>query len=163
MAHLFARGYALPVFFLAGIGAIGFLLSCVNIDVLHCVDQGISSHIIGNIMWYNAVVRGHLGGGTYAQRIDRLNARMKQWYKDIKCKSRVIGDLTVERLRTNKLWPKFKAKAAATRHLARFAFELMAEFSNPDHHIWGEHDVLAQGVCQLLVRFSIGFEQHVPH
>ena len=59
----------------------------------------------------------------------------------------------MERLRTSKVWPKLKAKAAATRHLALFAFELISELGDPTHPYWGDHDRLAQGVCQLLCRF----------
>ena len=153
LAYRGRRGLPIPIMFLAGVGAIGFLLSCVNIDVLHCVDQGIASHIIGNIMWYIAVIRNHFGGHTYDIRISRLQARLKDWYRQTNCKSRMQGDLTKERLRTSKGWPKLKGKAAATRHLAHFAFLLMCEFCDVAHPKWGEHDVLAKGVIQLLCRF----------
>ena len=125
----------------------------MKVDVLHAVDQGISSHIIGNVMWYVAVIRGHLGGRIYAERIKALDSRVKDWYKKTKCPYKIQGPVTLERVRTSKQWPKFKSKAAATRKLAQFAFELICEFSDPTDEHWGRHDILAQGVCQLLCRF----------
>lgn len=50
------------------------------------------------------------------------------------------GRLTIERLLTSGHWPKFKAKAAATRHLARYA--LLVDL-----------DRRTTLVAQLLVRF----------
>jgi hypothetical protein len=61
--------------------------------------------------------------------------------------------VTVERLRTAKLWPKLKSKGAAARHLAVFAMQLMLDFGDPLDPVWGRHDILATGVTQLLVGF----------
>ena len=58
------------------------------------------------------------------------------------------GKLTVERLRTDGNWPKLKAKAAATRHLVQYAFELMVEHNRGTE---GDQKVLA--IIQLMVRF----------
>ena len=60
--------------------------------------------------------------------------------------SKLQGGLTVERVRTSGGWPKLRAKAAATRHLANFALELVREFGRAE-----DRKVLA--VCQLLCRF----------
>ena len=35
----------------------GLRLEQIMIDILHTVDQGVSAHIIGNILWIVAVVR----------------------------------------------------------------------------------------------------------
>jgi hypothetical protein len=125
------------------------------IDSLHTVDQGIASHIVGSALWYVTVIRGKLGGGTQAAKVELLNKRLKQYYSQESCqkKSRLQGKLTVERLRNNKLWPKLKAKAASTRHLAAFALQLILEFSDVHDPHWGHHDTLATGVCQLLCRY----------
>ena len=68
---------------------------------------------------------------------------MVQHYKDVKEPYRVQGKLTVARLRTDKGWPKLKAKGAACRHLARFAWGLAARHLGPKEAALG----------QLLVRF----------
>ena len=57
-------------------------------------------------------------GGTQETAISLLDERLRKWYKDTKFRSRLQGVLAVERLRTSKMWPKLKAKAAATRHLS---------------------------------------------
>ena len=73
---------------------------------------------------------------------------MTAWYNRTKCKSRLQGHLTQERLRTSKAWPKLKAKAAATRYIAQYVLCL-----------WLEHggssvvDRTILGVIQLLVEF----------
>ena len=74
--------------FKEGIGAIGFRLSRVAIDVLHTVDQGVASHIIGSIFWYLAVVRTFVGGANQIEKTKRLQARMDRWYKEKKFKTR---------------------------------------------------------------------------
>lgn len=142
-------GLAIPMLFLV----IGFRLECVNIDVLHTVDQGIASHIIGSIMWYLAVIRCVFGGRTINEKVNNLKKNMKEWYSKNKVSSKMKGDLTKERLRGNKLWPKLKAQAAATRHLAAYALYLIIEFGTPNDDEWGEHDTLALAVVQLLNRF----------
>ena len=80
---------------------------------------------------------------------------MKAWYAktSTKVSSKFKGDLTKERLRGTRLWPKLKAQAAATRHLAAYALYLVVEFSTPDDDEWGTHDQLALGLVQLLNRF----------
>ena len=35
----------------------GLRLECITVDVLHCVDQGVAPHIIGNIFWIFAARR----------------------------------------------------------------------------------------------------------
>ena len=58
------------------------------------------------------------------------------------------GKLSVERLRTKGGWPKLKAKAAATRHLAAYAVHLAQTFGTSA----GE-DRKILGVCQMLREF----------
>ena len=70
---------------------------------------------------------------------------MKEWYSKNKVSSKMKGDLTKERLRGNKLWPKLKAQAAATRHLAAYALYLIIEFGTPNDDEWGEHDTFGSG------------------
>ena len=128
--------------------AIGLRLECVMIDVLHTVDQGVASHIIANILWVIAVVRCVLGGVTQDDRVKRLHAHIQEWYGAVKAKTKVQGKLTVERLRTKGGWPKLKAKAAATRHLAKYALSLMQQLGGQS-----TEDRRMLAVCQQLVRF----------
>ena len=151
MRSRLAAGLAVPALF----NCIGFRLECIVADVLHCVDQGIGSHIIGNILWILIAIRAVHGGHNFAERVRLGNIHLKNWYKETKCKSRLQGPLTPERLRPTGDWPKLRAKAAQTRHMAAYALYMMGEFGQ--FHSVDDytrlHDELALGVCQLLVRF----------
>ena len=48
LAQMDATGGWVPIFLRL---AVGFRLECIMIDVLHCVDQGVASHIIANVFW----------------------------------------------------------------------------------------------------------------
>ena len=136
---LAAKGEELPVLLQK---VRGLRLESVMIDVLHTVDLGVAAHIVGNIMW--ACVAKHAWPGTtQAVRVEGLDAELLQHYKDTKEKVRVQGSLTVPRLRTEKGWPKLKTKAAACRHLARFALGLAQRHLGPRE----------TAIAQLLVRF----------
>ena len=139
-----ASGLGLPVL----LSGVGVRVECVTIDILHVMDQGVTSHIVGNILWILAIGRGLLGGRTHADRIKKLAAHLKQWYKETRCKSQIQGKLTIERLRTSAAWPKLKAKAAATRHLAEYILALMVQYSDESLH-----DQRALALCRVLVDF----------
>ena len=145
MRFLRQAGLAIPVLLTI---CVGFRLDCVMIDVLHTVDQGVASHIVANVLWAFAVCRKVFGGNTQKEQVANLFAHMNRWYAKVKEKTKLQGKLTVERLRTKGDWPKLRAKAAATRHLARYALQLCHEFGRA-----AEEDRKMVAVCQLLVRF----------
>jgi hypothetical protein len=91
MTYLRLAGIAPPVFFLT---LRGFRLECIHIDTLHTLDQGVTSHVVGNVLWHIAVVMGCLGGTTIATKIAALNKYMKAWYNRTKCSRRLQGELT---------------------------------------------------------------------
>ena len=127
---MLGNGWLIPPLLLL---VIGIQLECVNVDPLHAVDQGISSHIIANILWYYAIVRRVLGGKTQKEAMQRRHDHLKQWYKRVKHTSKIQGALTVERLRaTAASLPKLKAKAYATRHVARFCLHFAREHHDPN-------------------------------
>ena len=149
--YLRAAGMAVPVLLLC---IVGFRLECVMVDTLHAVDQGVSSHVIANTMWHFAVNRRVFGGATQEAAVAALHQHMNRWYRNLlsssspssSTASKVQGKLSIERLRTKNSWPKLKAKAAATRHLAGYALFLCQTFGSPE-----DRAILA--VCQLLVEF----------
>ena len=73
---------------------------------------------------------------------------MKKWYKDTKGTTKVRSKLTFERIKTSNDWPKLKCKAAAVRHLLRYAKKL-AEDSNSGNI----HDQRRLACCTILQRF----------
>ena len=144
-AHLEAIHAVAPVLFAR---CIGFRLECVMIDVLHTVDLGVAAHVIGNVLFIMCILRGCYGGANYQERAARLNAELGKWYKATKCSSRLRGALTLERLRKAGQWPKLMGKAAAIRHMTKFALYVIQTFNNGS-----DYDVLMMEVCQLLDRF----------
>ena len=88
------------------------------------------------------------GGATFKDRVIALRQNLKEWYKATKCTNQIRGKMTQERLRADGDWPKLKAKAAATRHLSRYAKHLVIT-----HAGLSEEDVLMSNVVVLLVRF----------
>jgi hypothetical protein len=165
IAYLRATGRALPVMFRPGVGVIGLRLSCVTVDILHTIDQGVGSHIIGNTIWYYAVLMAVFGGATYAERIKLCHEDIKRYYKRNRTEHRLRGALTPERVRTSGDWPKLKSKAASTRALAGYALDLALRFANVTSlDEWTRtHDEMSIAVCQLLVEFYtiIGFESQM--
>ena len=145
MTYLRVAGLALPILFVA---LIGFRLECIHIDVLHTTDQGVSSHIAGNVMWHIAVVKRCLGGTTQAQNIQKLQECLVKWYKSTKCQRRLQGALSIERIRSQSDWPKLKGKAAATRAVIAFCVFLMETYGDGS-----VTDNRILSLCKLMQRF----------
>ena len=145
LEFLRAAGIAIPALLIL---ALGFRLECVMIDVLHTVDQGTASHMIANVFWHFAVRRKAFGAGTQEACINKLFKHMQDWYATSKPSSKLKGALTVDRVRTRGGWPKLKAKAAATRHLAAYALRLCIQFGTA---VKEDRQILS--LCQLLLRF----------
>ena len=143
-----AEGKELPILFQC---CIGFALGCIMVDTLHCVDQGVASHIIANICW-ELVLAQAWGGSTQERNVQGLMEELQAHYKSSKEASRIQGKLTVERIRTQGGWPKLKAKAAATRHCAKFALDLAIR-----HNSGSPHDRRRVGVVQCLVGLLCDF------
>ena len=152
MAHLSSNLLPVPSFFLPGHGIIGLRLENVMVDILHTLDLGVTSSIVGSVMFVLACLRNKFGGRTYEAGVQGLASHMIEWYKKTGCHSRIKGKLTLLRLRSGKGWAKLKAHGAATRHLTAYALYLLTEFGDVGNASWGEHDTLAIGVCQLLNR-----------
>ena len=98
--------------------AIGLRLDFIMTDVLHTIDLGTGSHIIGNILFVFAILRGVFGGANFGERVTAVAGHMDAWYKRTKCSSRLRGKLSLETIRASGDWPKLRGKAAAIRHLA---------------------------------------------
>ena len=120
----------------------GLRLDCIMIDILHTVDQGVASHVIGNI-FFQCVSDHVFGGSNQQENLAILQDRLHAHYKVHKPHSKIQGELTLDRIRTSNGWPKLKAKAAATRHLAGFALQLAREYL----------DARRVALCTLLCRF----------
>eukprot|EP00959_Pyramimonas_sp_CCMP1952_P110629 2314487-Pyramimonas_sp.AAC.1 len=94
--HLVHRGLSVPVLLSM---VVGVRLDCLTIDILHAVDQGVAAHIIGNVIFIFALVRGCFGGMNYKEKLELLNDHLTKWYNATKCENRLKGKITQDRLR----------------------------------------------------------------
>jgi len=142
LEHLESTESDVPALF----SIIGLRVEAVMVDVLHAVDQGVAAHIIADI-FFDVLPKF---GGNQQSQLQTLNRRIKNFYKSgsFGNKSRLQGDLTFMNMKTAGGWPKLKAKAAATRHLAPFAAQLSSEFNTNS-----PHDRQRQTVIDCLVAF----------
>ena len=114
------EGSSMPLLFAL---VIGLSLPCLMIDVMHCLDLGVTSHIVANIFVH--CIRKHaFGGRTIEENTTLLNEHLKKWSRKARAAASLQGPLTWERLKTKSGFPKLKAKAAATRVLMEYALEL---------------------------------------
>jgi hypothetical protein len=121
-------------------------LEGIAIDVLHTMDLGVSSHVIANI-FVETMSRGHYGGNQSLQACG-LAAALKAWYQTHRDAYKIQGELSYSRIKSSSDWPKLKCKAAATRHLSKFALHLARVY-----HDGTAHDAKKVGVAELLCRF----------
>ena len=123
-----ASGLAIPILLAL---VIGFRLENIMIGVLHTVDQGVSSHVIGNVLWITAVIKKAFGGTTPAENLQNLQCDMKTWYKENTFKkSQLQKNLTLDNIRTKGGRPKLHAKEAMNRHLAAYVLDLIQRFGS---------------------------------
>ena len=114
------------------------------VDVLHALDQGVLSHLIANVFFE---VMSALGPNQEAQ-VKALDVKLNAWYKAHPSVYKIDGHLTVNRIKTSSDWPKLKVKAAASRAVLDFAFDLATEYNSGSLH-----DQQRVAVCQLMRRF----------
>ena len=139
LAEIVAEGKPVPVLLDR---VKGLRLDSIMIDVLHTVDQGVASHVIGNI-FFECISQRAFGGANQDENASLLQNLMKIYYQQNPTRSKFQGKLEMARIRTSKQWPKLRCKAAATRHLAKFALGLAQQ------HL----DARRVAVCNLLCRF----------
>ncbi|CAK0877612.1 unnamed protein product, partial [Prorocentrum cordatum] len=125
---------------------ISFRFEGIMVDILHCLDLGVSSHLIANVL-VEIMVRGQWGPNRESH-MQGLVADIKQWYRSHKLAHKLQGELVFARLRTQADWPKLKATAAATRCLVPYAADLAKRYNSGS-----EHDRLRLAACELLARF----------
>ena len=110
----------------------GFTFLCIAIDVLHALDLGVTQDAIGNFFW--AVLNSSFLTPKKINRDEKtklLFQKVKEYYKRSSTPAtncRLQG-LTTEMIKSDKKSPKLRAKAAETRHLVPFAFELAFDFN----------------------------------
>jgi hypothetical protein len=146
LAHRRAQGLAIPILLLF---CAGLRLECISIDTLHIVDLGLTAHIVGNVLWLFTIIRNVFRGRTNKERINLLEVDLRKWEKEHpSSSSKIQGKLNQDRIRTEKQWPKMKAKGAALRHVTAYVLHLAVQFCNGSRY-----DNLVLSLCQLICRF----------
>ena len=106
----------------------GLRLESIMIDVLHTCDQGFASHDAGNII--QECIQAHaFDPGNADASMAALNKKLDGWYKANRVTSQIKGKLSKERVKTANWWPKLKAQAAGSRHMAPFVLHFGAATS----------------------------------
>ena len=84
---------------------VGLRLENIMVDVLHCVDQGVGAHVIGNICWELAR-GGAWGKPNIKENLLELEKELKRYYAETKESCKLQGKLTKERLVGQRSWPE---------------------------------------------------------
>jgi len=117
------------------------------IDVLHAVDLGVCSHLLGNVL-FEMVETHREWGSRQEDRVAHLDSLLQRHYKETKEQYKLDGHLSLERIRRGGEWPALRAKAAASRRLVPFALALAVE-----NNSGSLHDRWRLGAVKLLHRF----------
>ena len=100
----------------------GFILDFIMVDVLHCLDLGVSQEAIGNLFYYFIGLK-FVPGNNQQERIQYLWTRISEYYKRARPPTR-ISNLTLEMVKRKGKSSRFRGKGAETRHLVPFCVEL---------------------------------------
>ena len=110
----------------------GFTIECVCIDVLHCLDQGMSLHIIGNV--FNDILKRHALAANRKQGAQQIYNLYRAWCKENKVHYRISSVFKPETIRQRGEPPKFRCKAAQARHIVPFVVKLAKEHDDGTRH-----------------------------
>ena len=113
-----ANGVATSALF----GIPGFDLDMIVVDVLHALDLGVSQEAIGNL-FFMYICGSYCTGSNRAEKLRDLWLKIKAYYKEAKPPT-TLSSITMEMVRQQGKSPRLRAKAAETRHLVPFAFQL---------------------------------------
>ena len=96
----------------------------VVIDVLHCLDLGVSQDALGNL-FYDAVNRSNLfSGRSQEERFKCLWAMIRVYYQQTRGVSTPVQSMTWEMVKRDSKGPKLRTKGAETRGLVPFGLRL---------------------------------------
>ena len=114
-------------------------------DGMHSMDEGFLPEFIGNA-FYEIMELGHWSSNQH-EKAAGLDKGLKKHYRETKEKTQIDGRITFERVRLSGDWPCFRAKAAATRHLAPFVQKLCRQYNDGS-----DHDMRRLAIADGLVR-----------
>lgn len=113
----------------------GFILSMIMVDVLHCLDLGVSQEALGNLFHYFMTKMSV--GKNKSERLFVLWRKIKDYYDRSRPPSR-LNKLTEEMVKRSGKSPKLRAKGAETRHLVPFSVELCDDLCKNEPTVFHE-------------------------
>ncbi len=127
----------------------GFLVQMITIDVLHCLDLGVTQDCLGNLFWECITHPTFLSGGSKQKRVDTLRGMILAHYREFKTSVRLQG-LTVEMIKQDQKMPKLRAKGAETRHVVPFGCLLAQKLHEADPT---NHNLTVKNLMDQLCNF----------
>jgi hypothetical protein len=114
-------------------GAPGFNFQYITIDVLHCMDLGVTADAIGNLFWM--LLGTVYKGGNKKTQVEALFVNLKAFYRRSNAHCR-LQKLTQEMIKGEKKGPKIRAKGGECRCLVPFAAQQAEELylSDPNEN-----------------------------
>ena len=107
----------------------------VTVDVLHCLDLGVTQDLVGNIVYEYA--RNFAHGRSLKQKISHTWGQLTEHYRAMATPCRLQA-LTLEMVRKEGKSPKIRAKGGETRGLLSFAMALAMDMRDeqPGSHYY---------------------------
>ena len=125
--------------------AVGLKLHMVCIDVLHCMDLGVSQDILGNL--FIECLGTICKGKNRKLQTAALWERIKKYYKAFDPPTQ-LQSITYEMIKAEKKAPKLRAKGAETRHLVPFGAILAKDLHAA---VGSAHSQAIQNILLLLL------------
>ena len=112
----------------------GFTYFMVMVDVLHTLELGVTQEVLGN-GFFECLSSSLCAGRNRAAQVSLLFQRIKDFYRTHRPTSQ-IANLTIEMVKQPGKPPRFRGKAAETRHLVPFAMLLVNDLvaAHPGTH-----------------------------
>jgi len=139
----------------------GFRLSMVGVDVLHCMDLGVTQDILGSFLWewVNA-----LGAVWSKRRLILLNQLLRRFYKSVTKKVPQVDVITKEMLKQKKSCPRLtQCKGAETRHLVPFVLELADKIATQKQTVfWTRRRACLEALNDFYNSIQVPADAYVP-
>ena len=126
----------------------------IMIDVLHCLDLGVSQSLLGMLFW-EFWLSSLSEGSNRAKKTEHLWRLIKQYYAKMQPPTR-ISALTVEMIKQPSKGPRFRGKGAETRHMVPFSVDLSQMMSENVGGTSAHYNQLID-LCRHLVAFYMTF------
>jgi hypothetical protein len=133
----------------------------VGVDVLHCMDLGVTQDILGSFLWEWV---GANGSQRRKFRLLLLNQLLRKFYQSWPSKVSQVDVLTQEMLKQKKKCPRLtQCKGAETRHLVPFALSLAQKMAVSKPTLFWQHRLAClEALNAFYVSIQLPADEYVP-